>query len=260
VLEALQQNKRGFAQKALEAFQRLQEIRRQHDEYANAMTRKTALEEELVKLESEPDPGQDLDAEIAARERRIERGHAFQQAIRNYEADLTRFQEAQTKIAACEQEITLYDALAKALAPSGIPSQMIVEALEGVNNLLWEAAEHLFPERPLCLTPDLNIDLGGHLFATLSKSAKFRVGIAFQYALAKIAGARILMIDETDILDLVHRTDLVNFLLDKISDFDQILVFLTSDHPIPLRPTNGRADSWWLENGHISKIMEAAHG
>lgn len=259
VLEALRQNKAGFAQKASQTLQGLQEIRRQNEEYNAVMARKTALEEELKTLESEPEAGLDLDAEIAVRQRRIERGRTFQKAIQDYEADLSRAQEAQTKVSACEQEIALYDALAKALAPSGIPSQMIAEALDGINKRLAEAATYLFPNRDLRLTPELNIALQNSPFATLSKSAKFRIGISFQYALARLAGARLLMIDEADILDCVHHDELINFLLTRLSDFDQILVFFTDDVPYQ-GLKDARADSWWLENGRITKAMEAAHG
>ncbi|MDI6752819.1 MAG: AAA family ATPase [Thermodesulfobacteriota bacterium] len=253
VIEALQQNKAGFAKTQVQTIQKLQEARRQNEEYNVAMGRKAALEEELTKMESEPESGVDLYTEIATRERRIARGRAFQKESEDYGRDLAEFQAAQEKVATCEQEIALYDALAKALAPDGIPSQMIVEAMEPVNSLLREAAEHLFPERPLCLTPALDINLAGSPFATLSKSARFRVGIAFQYALARLSGSRLLMIDEADILDYAHRAELTNFLLTHLADFDQIFVFFTSDEPFCI--ADPRVQSWWLENGRISELV-----
>lgn len=249
VIEALQQNKAGFAKAQAEIIHKLQETRRQNEEYNTAMGREAALEEELTKLESEPEAGADLDAEIATRERRIARGRIFQEKIKEYEKDLASFQEARGKIEACTQEITLYDTLAKALAPDGIPSQMIVEALDGVNERLAEAATYLFPGRNLHLTPELNIVLKNSPFPTLSKSAKFRVGIAFQYALARLAGARILMIDEADTLDTMHRMALINFLLAHLSGFDQVLVFFTTDKPFYI--ADPRVQNWWLENGVI---------
>ena len=132
-------------------------------------------------------------------------------------------------MAAAELEVLIYDALQKALAPDGIPSQMIAEALDGINELLDKAASYLFPGRYLHLTGELGIVLQNSPYQTLSKSAKYRVGVAFQYALARLTGARILLIDEADILDGIHQTELVNFLLFAVSDFDQILVFATGD-------------------------------
>jgi len=256
VIEALQQNKAGFGKAQAQAIQKLQEARRQAEEYRSAMERKAALEEEMGRMESEPSRT-DLDTEIDTRERRITRGRAFQQAIREYEADLARVQGAQDKIATCDQDIILYNALAKALAPDGIPSQMIAEALDGINEKLAGASTYLFPDRDLSLTPDLNIVLHGSPFATLSKSAKFRVGIAFQYALARLAGARMLLIDEADILDGIHRTELINFLIASLSNIDQIMVFFTAD--ISFRISDPRAQSWWLESGKIPQRGDNAN-
>ena len=174
VIEALQQNKAGLAKATEQATTRLHEARRQDEEYRTAMTRKATLEEDLTKLESEPEAGADLDAEIATRERRIARGRSFQEAIRDYETALAQFKDAQGKMKDCNQEITLYDALQKALAPTGIPSQMIAEALGGVNDRLADAGAYLFPGRKLCLTPELDIVLQNSPYPTLSKSAKFR--------------------------------------------------------------------------------------
>ena len=83
------------------------------------------------------------------------------------------------------------------------------------------------------ITDKLDIELSGAPFITLSKSTKFRVGVAFQYALAKLAGARLLMIDEADILDPINRAALLNFLVAARDDFDTVMVFATSTN----RPT-----------------------
>jgi hypothetical protein len=257
VITALQQNKTGLEKTLAQATARLQEARRQEEEYRAAMTRKATLEEDLEKMESEPEAGADLDVEIATRERRIARGRSFQEAIRDYEATLAQFKDAHGKVKACNQEITLYDALAKALAPAGIPSQMIAEALSGVNDRLAEAGAYLFPGRKLCLTPELNIILQNSPYPTLSKSAKFRVGIAFQYTLARLAGARMLLIDEADILDGIHQTELINFVLASLSNFDQIMAFFTAD--ISFRISDPRAKSWWLESGKIPQRGDSAN-
>ena len=90
-------------------------------------------------------------------------------------------------------------------------------------------------------------------FTTLSKSAKFRVGIAFQYALAKLTGARVLLIDEMDVLDLDHQAGLVDFLLDRLSDFDQIMVFFTANEARAVCK-DPRCGNWWLDNGKVREL------
>jgi hypothetical protein len=216
------------------------------------MTRKAALKEELAKLESEPEAG-DLDAEITARQNRINRGHLFQQSARVYETDLKYYQAKMEKLADAEQEVIIYDALQKALAPDGIPSQMIAEALDGINDLLDEAATYLFPGRYLHLTGDLGIVLQNSPYVTLSKSAKYRVGVAFQYALARLVGSRILLIDEADILDTKHFEAFYTFLLAHLENFDQIMVFLTADCIYDIFG-DPRAQAWWLEDGKLSQV------
>ena len=187
-MESLSQNRQGLIKSGDEISNKLYEALKQGIEYQALITRKMALEEELARLSAEPEAGADLDAEIATRQRRIDRGIAFDRAVHDYDLALGRYQETLTRLAAAEQEVIIYDALAKALAPDGIPSQMIAEALDGINELLDEAATHLFPGRYLHLTGELEIVLQNSPYVTLSKSAKYRVGVAFQYALARRPG------------------------------------------------------------------------
>ena len=253
VLGTLMQNRDGLAKK-LETFMAEQgNLKSQVETYHALLVKKSNLEEELARLQSEPEAGADLDAEIATRQRRIDRGQAFQAAVASYNIRLVQYQDTLAKLAAAEQEVIIYDALQKALAPDGIPSQMIAEALDGINELLEEAASYFFPGRYLHLTGELGIVLQNSPYVTLSKSAKYRVGIAFQYALARLTGARILLIDEADILDGIHQTELVNFLLYHLSDFDQIMVFATGDMAAAWTD-DPRAQSWWLENGEIRPV------
>lgn len=193
----------------------------------------------------------DIDEQIATIDHRLGNGRTLLAEVREYRRLVDQATEAQNRLTQTDQEIHLYDFLAKALAPNGIPSQMIVEALGPVNYLLERAAEYLFPGRPLCLTPELGIDLGGSPYTTLSKSAKFRVGIAFQYVLAKLAGDRLLMIDEADILDQDNRINLMRFALANKADFDTIMIFATAPSVPP--PVAG-AQVWWMENGTANPV------
>ena len=95
-------------------------------------------------------------------------------------------------------------------------------------------------------------------YVTLSKSAKYRVGVAFQYALARLTGARILLIDEADILHGDNQTELINFLLAKIENFDQVIVFMTAAAPPQMLGVGDpRLQTWWLDNGKITKYGQA---
>jgi hypothetical protein len=254
VLGTLMQNRDGLAKKLRDLTAEQGNIKSQAETYQVLMAKKANLEEELARLQTEPEAGADLDTEIATRQRRIDRGQAFQAAVASYNIHLAQYQDTLAKLAAAEQEVIIYDALQKALAPDGIPSQMIAEALDGINELLEEAASYFFPGRYLHLTGDLGIVLQNSPYVTLSKSAKYRVGIAFQYALARLTGARILLLDEADILDDDRQGDLIKFLLAKVADFDQIMVFMTCTEPPDFVWDGNEMQVWWLENGVITKV------
>jgi hypothetical protein len=96
------------------------------------------------------------------------------------------------------------------------------------------------------LTQDLEVYRSSP-YACLSMSARYRAGICFQYVLATLAGARLLMIDEADILDPVNRAQLIDFLLAVRQDFDTILAFATSDHAAPSQVPDIKF--WWLKEG-----------
>jgi hypothetical protein len=76
--------------------------------------------------------------------------------------------------------------------------------------------------------------------------------VAFQYALAKLTGSRILLIDEADILDDDRQGDLIKFLLAKVADFDQIMVFMTCTEPPDFVWEGNEMQVWWLENGMVT--------
>ena len=204
------------------------------------------LDLELKLGESLP-PG--IEDEINQLDARTTTGHALLNQVSQFLALKKQADEAKTRLAETEQEVLLYDLLAKAFASDGIPSQMIAEAIGPMNELLGRAASYLFRSRTLEITEKLDIELSGAPYITLSKSTKFRAGIAFQYALAKLAGSRLLMIDEADILDPLNRAALLNFLRSSSVDFDTIMVFSTGVMPPPSFIEG--VQFWWLDDGKV---------
>ena len=215
------------------------------------------MAEQIAKLKEAQEQAQataGVDEQIAALDTRMKTGWELLDAVRDFWRQQEAAEAAQAKITEAEKEIALYDALVKALAPDGIPSKMIAEALGPINDLLAVASVHLFPGRPLILTETMDIELSGSPYTTLSKSAKFRVGVAFQYVLAKLAGARLLMIDEADILDPLNRAALTDFLLNIRENFDTIMVFATSSQAHPSHYPHIQV--WWLEDGRVAPVAQ----
>lgn len=196
----------------------------------------------------------EIDMQAKALDSRMQNGRDLLEAVNSYHRLMKETEAARAEVASAGKEVTLYDTLAKALAPDGIPSQLIAEALEPINKLLKFASGYLFPEQPdnpIRLTKDLEV-VRDVPYALLSKSARYRTGIAFQVALAKLAGARLLMIDECDVLDPPNRAALIDLLLAIRQDFDTILVFATSDHADASNMPEIQV--WWMEDGKVSPV------
>jgi len=257
-LEKLRQNVEDAGADLLKTKESLAMVQITVTEWDNWQAKITKLQADLSKLRTDTAQdaaaGEDLADKITALDVRLAVGNELLNKVKTFWALKEAYDNAQGKAGEADREVALYDALAKALAPDGLPSRLIAEALAPVNDLLALAGGHLFPGRTLALTKDLEVQLEGCPFTTLSKSARFRVGVAFQFALAKLAGARLLMIDESDILDLPNRSQLIDFLLAIREDFDITLVFATSDHAAP-SPVPEIA-VWWMEAGQVSAVVE----
>lgn len=229
-----------------------------HDDYTKKLQE---LADKIAKMKEQQEQATataGIDEQIATLDARRKTGYELLDAIRDFWRKKEAAEASQAKITEAEKEIALYDALAKALAPDGIPSALISEALGPVNQKLAFASGYLFPDcdehEPLHLTEDLEVYRGITPYSTLSKSARYRVGIAFQVVLAQLAEARLIMVDECDILDPPNRSQLIDFLMAIRQDFDTILCFATSDHanpsPIP------ELQIWWIDNGKISPVTD----
>jgi hypothetical protein len=154
-----------------EAMASLTDVEAQEKLYKTITDKIAKLEKELAGLKKE-ELSDDADEQTTALDRRLENGRALLHAVQKFWTEKDWADQARAQLEAAEKEIALYDAL----APDGIPSQMIAEALGPVNDLLAVVSAQLFPGRDLALTGDLDIELSGSPFATLGKSARFRVG------------------------------------------------------------------------------------
>jgi hypothetical protein len=226
----------------------LQKVQIKQKAYEDYPKKRLDLAAKVARLKEQATATAELDKEIAALDARMQIGRDLIDAVRTFWRKKNEVDAAKAKLAKADKEAAFYDTLAKALAPEGIPSKLIAEALKPVNELLQAAAAYLFG-RTLVLNKDLEIELSGSPYVTLCKSEQFRVGVAFQYALAKLAGACLLMIDEADILDAQNRAQLINFLLEIQPEFDTILVFATSDHA--RASLNPDIQLWVLLDGKI---------
>jgi tetratricopeptide (TPR) repeat protein len=221
-----------------------------------------ALEDEA----GEPDDGAD---HIGALEQRIaaikhHRGNQ-QAAIRLIEEAERRAAEADEKTArasALHLDVQAWEAIADALAPSGIPGEMLAEALEPINERLAMSSN---------TSEWLRINIGRDMdifsaeegaqpraYVLLSESEKWRADAMIAEAIAHLSGVRLLVLDRFDVLDLKGREDLLYWLdeLAATGAIDTALIFGTlKGLPAQLPET---VEAFWVESGVVGQMKEAA--
>jgi hypothetical protein len=156
-------------------------------------------------------------------------------------------QEAHTYHTQVEQ----WSQAATALAPTGIPAEMISEKIKPMNDRLRETAVQTgWPQ--VSLTADMKIMVDNRLFQLQSESSQWRAQAALAEAVSFISGVGIVLLDRVDVLDIRNRLVLIKWALKMGKDHNNVLLIGTFKEP-PKVPD--AISVHWLEDG---KIAEAA--
>ena len=142
-----------------EDLQKAKDKQKAHEDYPK---KQVELAAKVARLKEQTTATAELDQKIDAHWMPdLQVGQELLEAVRTFWRKKDEADAAKAKLAKADKEAILYDTLAKALAPEGIPSQLIAEALKPMNDLLQVGAAHLFPDRTLVLNKDLEIELSG---------------------------------------------------------------------------------------------------
>ncbi|WP_431276228.1 AAA family ATPase [Variovorax ureilyticus] len=159
-------------------------------------------------------------------------------------------------------DVAAWLAIAAALAPDGIPGQMLAEALSPINERLLQSSAdsewlHVGIDADMsinCLVP------GGALrpYALLSESERWRVDAMVAEAISHQSGLKLLVLDRFDVLDLQGRSDLLAWLdvLAQNGEIETALLFGTLKSLPSGLPQTVAAE--WIHNGHVGQLKEAA--
>lgn len=227
----------------------------------------------LKDLEDEAGEPEDEATDIAALEQRIaaikhHRGN-HQAAIRLLEESERRAAEADektVKAAALHADVQAWEAIADALAPDGIPGEMLAEALGPINERLIASAE-VAEWTPVQIGTDMSIaqvpDAGKQVstarpYALLSESEKWRADAMIAEAVAHLSGVRLLVLDRFDVLDSKGREDLIYWLetLATGGAIETAMIFGTLKAlPAGLPET---VQAFWIDGGVVGQMKEAA--
>lgn len=199
----------------------------------------------------------DASAEVAEVEGMLQKARADRTAAENQRLDIVTATtaraaaDAKTKQAlAHHADVLAWTKVADALAPDGIPAQMLVEALGPVNEALEQASidtEWMTPE----ISSDMQLYANDRPYQLLSESEQWRWDAMMAQVVAELSGLRILMLDRFDVLDLPGRAQCLEW-LDSLAFnnvMDTILLFGTLKAlPAELPDT---ITAYWVEDGCI---------
>lgn len=165
--------------------------------------------------------------------------------------------ERTAKALAAHESVLAWISIADALAPDGIPGEMLAEALTPLNERLTDSAE-VAEWADVTVTRDMQVLAGGRPYALLSESEKWRADAMLAEAVAYLSKIKLVVLDRLDVLDLKGREDLIAWLdvLAQDGEINTALIFGT----LKALPANlpKTMTAHWLENGVVAQLKEAA--
>jgi hypothetical protein len=155
--------------------------------------------------------------------------------------------------------VRAWTAIADALAPEGIPSEMLAEALVPINKRLLNSA-HLTGWPVVQISSDVEITVAGRRYGApfTCESNNWRADAMIAEAIAHLSGLKFVALDRFDVLDLKGRSELIGWLdeLAYAGELDTALLFGTMKAiPAGLPDT---CQAVWLENGKSVDLAKAA--
>jgi len=109
-----------------------------------------------------------------------------------------------TEAARSHAQVKAWTAISAALAPDGIPAELLVYGLSTFNEtLVWLAEQNHW--RLVAIGNDMTIRAGGRPYGLLSESEQWRVDAVLGAAIAIHSEVRFLILDRLDVLEPRHR-------------------------------------------------------
>ena len=168
-------------------------------------------------------------------------------------------QRKTTEAAGHHADVQAWEQIAEALAPSGIPAELLSEALTPLNDALAGHAESAQCPR-VVVEADMTVTADGRAYALLSESEQWRADAMLAATIARLSDVRLLVLDRFDVLDQQGRSDALYWLddLTQAGAIDTALVFGTLARLPTGLPESTRAV--WIEGGRASASAVAMFG
>jgi hypothetical protein len=152
-----------------------------------------------------------------------------------------------TEAAKHHQDVKDWTLIATALAPDGIPGEILAGALEPINtSLATLSATAGWPK--VAISTDMAITANGRLYALLSESERWRCDALIGLTIALASGLNLVLMDRFDVLLPAVRAQLLGMLLN-LSKAHGVQAIICGS--LKEKPTKLPADFQvvWIENG-----------
>lgn len=149
-----------------------------------------------------------------------------------------------------------WTAIGDALAPDGIPAEILASALEPVNRRLC-ATSITTGWKQVRIDADMQITADGRAYSLLCESEKWRTDAMLAEAISRLSGLKLIVLDRMDVLDLAARGQLLKWLngLAATNEIDTAIVCGTLKEAY--KAPNANFQSFWLEQGVIAVLAAA---
>jgi len=184
--------------------------------------------------------------------------HAVIRSLEDAERMASEAGSQTERAAVLHKDIQQWDQIGSALAPDGIPGELLAEALGPINARL-ERSSCSADWLRVVIAADMTITADGwRPYALLSESEKWRADAMIAEAIAHLSGVRVLTLDRFDVLDLKGREDLL-YWLDELADTGDIDTALVTGtlKGLPARLPD-RIEAHWIERGVCGKKLREA--
>ncbi len=192
--------------------------------------------------------------QIDQQKKGLENLRAMLAALQETERQRSTADETTRKAAAHHAEVVAWLAIADALAPDGLPAELLDDALGPLNDRLLRSHQDTEWLRA-GVESDMTITGDGRPYALLSESERWRVDTMLTEAISHLSGLKLMVLDGADVLDLPARTSLVGWLSDLAYDgeIDSAVVFATLKAPVASTDEIG---SVWIEGGVVQAVAQ----
>ncbi|HFI2197505.1 TPA: AAA family ATPase [Pseudomonas aeruginosa] len=161
------------------------------------------------------------------------------------------------KAQAAHQDVVAWTGMVDALSPTGIPAEILADAIGPVNDTLKRLAG-IAGWSPVEISADIDVTFGGRLYDLLSESERWRCDTTIALAIATISGLRLVLLDRLDVLDLPSRNQAIALMRAMTSDREIDSVVVAGTLKEPMAKTPEWLQAVWIDAGQLVDQQQQA--